>query len=91
MQSLWESYYKDCHAILYVVDGTDPSRFKHSKELLHKLCKDPKVSNIPIILLINKCDDKKVVSKAQVFNQFELDKCGKEVNIHSVSAFTGFV
>ena len=31
LQCLWEKYYREVHAIVYVVDATDHSRLRESK------------------------------------------------------------
>ena len=32
LQSIWEKYYLDCHAIVFVVDATDHARIEDVKE-----------------------------------------------------------
>lgn len=32
IRSIWDKYYHDAHALLYVVDGTDADRWQESKE-----------------------------------------------------------
>jgi signal recognition particle receptor subunit beta len=31
LRGIWEKYYKDTHAIIYVVDAADPDRFEEAK------------------------------------------------------------
>lgn len=36
MQRIWESYYADCHAIVFMVDSTDKDRIEDVKEVFGK-------------------------------------------------------
>lgn len=43
LQSIWERYYTECHAIVFVVDSTDPVRLEECRDtfgnLKNALCK----------------------------------------------------
>lgn len=32
LQSIWERYYSECHAIVFVVDSTDPVRLEECRD-----------------------------------------------------------
>lgn len=34
LRSIWEKYYEEAHAVVYVIDATCPSRFEDSKSAL---------------------------------------------------------
>ena len=36
MQSIWERYYRECHAIVFVVDSSDPERIEECRDALGK-------------------------------------------------------
>ena len=37
LQSLWEKYFLECHAIVFVVDSTDSQRIQEVKDTFRKL------------------------------------------------------
>lgn len=36
LQTIWERYYRECHAIVFVVDSSDPERIEECKNALGK-------------------------------------------------------
>lgn len=34
LRSIWEKYYEEAHAVVYVIDASSPSRFEESKSAL---------------------------------------------------------
>lgn len=34
LRSIWEKYYEEAHAVVYVIDAASPSRFEDSKSAL---------------------------------------------------------
>lgn len=34
MRSMWSKYYRDCHGVIFLVDSSDPDRFKEVKDEL---------------------------------------------------------
>lgn len=37
LQSIWERYYSECHAIVFVVDSTDPVRLEECRDTFGKV------------------------------------------------------
>ena len=37
LQTIWERYYRECHAIVFVVDSSDPERIEECRDALGKL------------------------------------------------------
>lgn len=37
LRSIWEKYYEEAHAVVFVIDAACPSRFEDSKTALGKL------------------------------------------------------
>lgn len=33
---MWSKYYRDCHGVLFLIDSSDPDRFKEVKEELRE-------------------------------------------------------
>ncbi|XP_078268125.1 ADP-ribosylation factor-like protein 6 [Rhinoraja longicauda] len=63
-RNLWEYYYKDAHAIIFVIDSVDRLRISVVKEELNTLLIHPDVkhSRTPILFFANKMDLKDVMS-----------------------------
>ena len=55
-RSLWELYYTDAQAIIFVIDSTDRIRLCVVKEELTQLLSHPSIkdSNAPLLLFANK-------------------------------------
>ncbi|KAH8860770.1 ADP-ribosylation factor-like protein 6, partial [Schistosoma japonicum] len=57
-RDLWEKFYKECEAIIYVVDSSDELRLIVVEDELHRILKHPNVFSrrIPILFFANKMD-----------------------------------
>ena len=90
--TLWESYMSGSMGVIYVVDSEDTERFEEAKrELWTYVIDNPKVENIPILVLANKQDLEGAASAGEVARALDLHK----VTVHSyaimpTSAKTGF-
>lgn len=40
LRSIWEKYYEEAHAVVYVIDASCPSRFEDSKTALGNVHRD---------------------------------------------------
>ncbi|ORX74765.1 P-loop containing nucleoside triphosphate hydrolase protein [Linderina pennispora] len=56
LQGIWESYYGDGHALLFVIDSVDEERLGEAKQTLLRLMKDRELEGIPMLVLANKQD-----------------------------------
>ena len=56
MREIWENYYDDASAILFVIDSADPSRFPEVKKEVERLLKDSRLVGVPILIAANKQD-----------------------------------
>ncbi|XP_051877808.1 ADP-ribosylation factor-like protein 6 isoform X1 [Pristis pectinata] len=65
---LWEHYYKDAHAIIFVIDSADKLRIVVAKEELETLLIHPDIKHrqIPILFFANKMDLKDVMSSGML-------------------------
>jgi small GTP-binding protein len=91
-ESLWESYMAGSMGIVYVIDSAERTRFIEAKiELWKYVLDNPRVHNIPILVLANKQDLESAASAGEVARALNLHK----VTTHSyaivpTSAKTGF-
>ncbi|XP_065199471.1 ADP-ribosylation factor-related protein 1 [Planococcus citri] len=56
LQSLWDKYYAESHAIIYIVDSNDRDRIPESKETFDKMISNENLSGVPLLVLANKQD-----------------------------------
>lgn len=57
MQPLWERYYSDTDAVVFVVDITsDTDKINEARDAFHSVKKDPKLAGVPILIFANKVD-----------------------------------
>lgn len=57
MRPLWERYYADTDAIVFVVDITSsPSKMDEARKIFHSLKKNEQLAGVPILVFANKVD-----------------------------------
>ncbi|KAM9967393.1 hypothetical protein ACTFIW_001477 [Dictyostelium discoideum] len=56
LRTIWNKFFSDVHAIIYVVDSSDKERFNESKEELEIVINDSKLKDVPLLLFFNKQD-----------------------------------
>ena len=84
----WEDYFRDCHAIIFVVDCSDRYGMIVVEEQLEKMLQNPLVRQrkIPVLFLANKMDEPGAIPSLQVASMLHLDECMKEKPWHVVSS-----
>ena len=75
-RSLWEQYYEDAQAIIYVLDSTDKLRMCVAKEELWTLLGNEmiKSKNIPVLFFANKIDIPGSLTPDQCMDELDLYK-----------------
>uniref|UniRef100_T1JPJ9 ADP-ribosylation factor-related protein 1 n=1 Tax=Strigamia maritima TaxID=126957 RepID=T1JPJ9_STRMM len=56
LQSLWDKYYAESHAVIYVIDSSDKERLQKSKEAFDKMIVNDTLYAVPLLVLANKQD-----------------------------------
>jgi small GTP-binding protein len=59
LQTLWEKYISECHAIIYIIDASNEERIEESEQAFRKVVAFDRVSQLPLLILFNKCDEEK--------------------------------
>lgn len=54
LRSIWDKYYDEAHAVVYVVDSADADRLAESKAALDKVLGHPDLAYAPLMVLANK-------------------------------------
>ncbi|KAI8927007.1 ADP-ribosylation factor family-domain-containing protein [Entophlyctis helioformis] len=92
LQSIWEKYYSECHAVVFVVDSTDRARIEEVKETLEKVIKNDGIEGVPVLMLANKQDvaDALQLHEIQaIFNQMAVTLEARDSKALAVSALKG--
>jgi len=57
-RSLWEQYYEESEAIIFVIDSADRLRIRVAKNELEELLRNPTINkrSLPILFYANKMD-----------------------------------
>jgi len=70
LRSIWNRYYQDADALIFVFDTTDLERSAEAQQELNKLLQHADLSNIPVLILGNKRD-----ALAKTISNRELAAC----------------
>ncbi|KAL5016044.1 hypothetical protein ScPMuIL_005633 [Solemya velum] len=92
LQSLWDKYYAESHAIIYIVDSSDRERIGESKEAFDKMIASEALRGVPLLMLANKQDLKECINVAdvrKVFNPVPQLIGQRECKVRGVSALKG--
>lgn len=94
LRELWDEYYTQAHAIVFVIDSCDPERLVECKDTLLKIITDDKVEGLPILMLANKQDvqiDTKleIAQIKEVFNKIAENLNANDSTVLPISAYTG--
>ncbi|CAH9106661.1 unnamed protein product [Cuscuta epithymum] len=90
LRSIWEKYYEEAHAVLFVVDAACPSRFEDAKSALEKVLRHEELQGAPLLILANKQDLAKAVSVEELDRYLDLKKLDERVYTYqAVSAYEG--
>ncbi|KAL9237292.1 hypothetical protein vseg_011860 [Gypsophila vaccaria] len=88
LRSIWEKYYEEAHAVIYVVDANTPSRFEDSKSALEKVLRHHDLQGAPLLILANKQDLSSAESAEEVARYLDLKKLDERAYMfQGVSAY----
>ncbi|VDP84511.1 unnamed protein product [Echinostoma caproni] len=91
-RNLWEKYYAECDAIIFVVDSSDKLRLIVAQDEFEQMLSHQSIKNrdIPLLFLSNKMDKNGSLSASQVALMLGLEKIRtKPWNIISSNAISG--
>ncbi|KAK3220761.1 hypothetical protein Dsin_014731 [Dipteronia sinensis] len=90
LRSIWEKYFEEAHAVVYVIDAACPSRFEDSKSALEKVLRHEDLQGAPLMILANKQDISDAVSADELAQYLDLKKLDERVYMfEAVSAVDG--
>ncbi|CAL9043369.1 unnamed protein product [Musa banksii] len=90
LRTIWEKYYEEAHAIVYVIDAGCPSSFEDSKSALGKVLRHEDLQGAPLLILANKQDLPGAVSTEELARYLDLKELNERLYmIEAVSAYNG--
>jgi len=90
LRAIWEKYYEEAHAIMYVIDAATASSFEDAKSALEKVIRHEHLRGAPLLIVANKQDLPGVINDeelAKFLNLKELDE--RPYMFQAVSAYDG--
>ncbi len=89
----WGDHFTQARAVLFVLDGADMERYDEAKEEFLRIAQNPDLSNMPLMLFINKSDLLDCTSFESVVHDFGLDGAdwvhGRQFRVMRGSALEG--
>ncbi|GIL65745.1 hypothetical protein Vafri_19451 [Volvox africanus] len=90
LRSIWDKYYSEAHAIVYVVDAANRSRFEESKVALDRMLEHRELTGAPLLIMANKQDLDGAATSQEVGQSFSIERVeGRQFKVLPVSAYTG--
>ncbi|KAB5525449.1 hypothetical protein DKX38_023198 [Salix brachista] len=90
LRTIWEKYFEEAHALIYVIDAACPSRFEDAKSALEKVLRHDDLQGAPLLILANKQDLPDSVSADELDRYLDLKKLDERVYMfEAVSAYDG--
>lgn len=90
LRTIWEKYYEEAHAVIYVIDAACPSRFEDSKSALEKVLRHQDLLGAPLLILANKQDLGGAVSAEELARYLDLKELDERPHMfEAVCAYDG--
>lgn len=70
LQALWDKYYSESQAIIWVVDSSDPERLNESFEAFRNMIASASLYDIPLLIVANKRDLQNCLPVNDLKNKF---------------------
>ncbi|OVA14123.1 Small GTPase superfamily [Macleaya cordata] len=90
LRTIWEKYYEEAHAVIFVIDAACPSRFEDSKSALEKVLRHEDLQGAPLLILANKQDLAGAVSADELSRYLDLKELDeRQYMFEAVCAYDG--
>ncbi|KAJ3364255.1 small GTP-binding protein domain [Allomyces macrogynus ATCC 38327] len=92
LHSIWEKYYAEAHAVIFVVDSTDVARLETVKSTFDRVVTSDALEGLPILMLANKQDVPgclRVEEIKEVFNPIAVQLGARDSKVLPCVALTG--
>ncbi|GCB61463.1 hypothetical protein scyTo_0012920 [Scyliorhinus torazame] len=93
MAPIWPSYYKDCEAVIFMINAANPTQISSSCIQLLSILTAEQLEQVPFLVLFNKVDLSCSMSLVEMKSLFRMDDiiaCAKQhISLLEVSAWDG--
>jgi ADP-ribosylation factor related protein 1 len=90
LRSIWDKYFDETHAVVYVVDASNEARLAESKAALDKVLGNRSLFGAPLLVFANKQDADKALPAAAIAEHLGVGRLdSRPCKVLPVSAFTG--
>ncbi|GMH43070.1 hypothetical protein BSKO_10992 [Bryopsis sp. KO-2023] len=90
LRTIWDKYYTETHAVVFVVDASNSDRFDEAKNAMEKVLGSRELGGAPLLVLANKQDLNGVCDQDVVAEHFGVGKIGTTAcRVVPVCALTG--
>ena len=93
MRSIWERYYKEANAVVFVVDSADLARLEEAKAAFDEVCENELLSlhDVPVLTIANKQDLPNALSPGDLAMNFysQHDGLPDRTRVFAVNAIAG--
>lgn len=90
LRSLWHHYYKNCDAVIFVVDTADRTRLAEAAEEMHRAVDHDELREASVLVFANKQDMPNAMSTSEVIEKFGLRRLtGRKWYVQGCTAHTG--
>eukprot|EP01027_Heterolobosea_sp_BB2_P016238 GEZU01023131.1.p1 GENE.GEZU01023131.1~~GEZU01023131.1.p1 ORF type:complete len:248 (-),score=39.18 GEZU01023131.1:80-823(-) len=66
LRSIWEKYFAEAHAVIYVIDSVDETRFEDARKALESVLSHNDLQGAPLLIFANKQDLEGAKSKEEL-------------------------
>ena len=92
LRKIWDKYYSECNAVIFMIDGCDHIRFEEVSKTLDKMYSRDNPNDLvdlPLLFLVNKKDSPEFRGLDAVKQSLKLNEvhCTKAIEIKAISAF----
>ena len=90
MKGMWEKYYDEADAVMFVVDSADIGRLEEAKLAYDSVCEHDSLSRVPVLTIANKQDLPEALSSNDLsINFYPIQDSAEKSKVFAVSALTG--
>eukprot|EP00873_Tetraselmis_striata_P017538 jgi/Tetstr1/437802/TSEL_026443.t1 len=90
LRSIWDKYFEEAHAVVFLVDASAPDRFEESKAALERVLGSMDITGAPLLVLANKQDVPGCCSAEEVQDYYGVGRYdSRPTRITGISAYTG--
>ena len=90
MRSMWERYYAEANAVIFVVDSADVVRLEEAKLSFDSVCDNDWLSDVPVITIANKQDLPGALTPGDLaINFYSVNDAADRTRVFAVNAILG--